>query len=53
VGPGQIQELTAVSTVDPIKVYFSVSEQEYMNFRKGAGKGRITSQEEARAIPLS
>jgi len=52
VGPGQIQELTAVSTVDPIKVYFSVSEQEYMNFRKGAGKGEMSSQEEARAIPL-
>ena len=52
VGPGQVQELTAVSTVDPIKVYFSVSEQEYMEFRKGAGKGSKTSQEEARAIPL-
>ena len=52
VGPGQIQELTTVSTVDPIKVYFSVSEQEYMEFRKGAGKGGKSSQEEARAIPL-
>ena len=52
VGPGQIQELTAVSTVDPIKVYFSVSEQEYMNFRKGAGKGKMSPQDEARAIPL-
>lgn len=29
VGPGQIQELTSVSTVDPIKVYIQVSEQEY------------------------
>lgn len=35
VGPGQIQELTTVSTVDPIKVYFSISEQEYMRFRSG------------------
>jgi membrane fusion protein (multidrug efflux system) len=52
VGPGQIQELTAVSTVDPIKAYFSVSEQEYMDFRKRAGQGKISSQEEARAIPL-
>lgn len=52
VGPGQIQELTAVSTVDPIKVYFSVSEQEYMNFRKGAGKGKMSPQDVARAIPL-
>ncbi len=30
VGPGQVEELTTVSTVDPIKVYISVSEQEYM-----------------------
>jgi len=52
VAPGQIQELTTVSTVDPIKVYFSVSEQEYMNFRKGAGKEGKSSQDEARAIPL-
>jgi membrane fusion protein, multidrug efflux system len=52
VGPGQIQELTTVSTVDPIKVYFSISQQEYMDFRKGAGKGTKSSIEEARAIPL-
>jgi len=52
VGPGQLQELTAVSTVDPIKVYFSVSEQEYMKYRQGAGKGIKSSQEKARAIPL-
>ncbi len=30
VGPGQMEELTTVSTVDPIKVYISVSEQEYL-----------------------
>ncbi len=30
VGPGQLGELTVVSTVDPIKVLFSISEQEYM-----------------------
>ncbi len=30
VGPGQVEELTTVSSVDPIKVYISVSEQEYM-----------------------
>ena len=30
VGPGQIGELTTVSTVDPIKVYVPVSEQEYL-----------------------
>ncbi|MGO9122024.1 MAG: efflux RND transporter periplasmic adaptor subunit [Syntrophales bacterium] len=30
VGPGVIEELTTVSTVDPIKVYVSVGEQEYL-----------------------
>jgi len=30
VGPNQPQELTTVSKVDPIKVYISVSEQEYL-----------------------
>ena len=30
VGPGQVEELTTVSSVDPIKVYLSVSEQQYM-----------------------
>jgi membrane fusion protein (multidrug efflux system) len=31
-GPAQAGELTTVSTVDPIKVYFSVSEQEYLRY---------------------
>jgi len=52
VGPGQIQELTTVSTVDPIKVFFSVSEQEYLDFRKDAGKGGKTSREEVQALSL-
>ena len=30
VGPGQIEELTTVSTVNPIKVYVPISEQEYL-----------------------
>jgi membrane fusion protein, multidrug efflux system len=30
VGPGQIEELTTVSTLDPIKVYVPLSEQEYL-----------------------
>jgi len=30
VGPGSTEELTTVSTVDPIKVYAAVSEQEYL-----------------------
>jgi membrane fusion protein (multidrug efflux system) len=50
VGPGQIQELTAVSTVDPIKVYFSVSEQEYMKHRQG--KDKQAGERSAEAIPL-
>jgi membrane fusion protein (multidrug efflux system) len=32
VGPGQIGQLTTVSTVDPIKVYVPLSEQQYMKF---------------------
>jgi membrane fusion protein (multidrug efflux system) len=30
VGPGAVEELTTVSTVNPIKFYFQVSEQEYI-----------------------
>ena len=37
VGPGVIEELTTVSTVDPIKVYISVGEQEYLI---ATGKGQ-------------
>ena len=50
VGPGQIQELTAVSTVDPIKAYIAISEQEYMKFRRG--KGEQAGEKAAEAIPL-
>jgi len=50
VGPGQIQELTAVSTVDPIKAYIAISEQEYMKFRRG--KGERAGEKAAEAIPL-
>jgi membrane fusion protein (multidrug efflux system) len=49
VGPGQIQELTAVSTVDPIKAYIAISEQEYMNFRRKRGE---QDEKSAEAIPL-
>ena len=42
VGPGSTEELTTVSTVNPIKAYISVSEQEYMQAQgdrtKGGGK---------------
>lgn len=30
------EALTTVSTVDPIKVYFTLSEQEYLNYTRGA-----------------
>jgi membrane fusion protein, multidrug efflux system len=39
VGPGSIEELTMVSTVDPIKVYVPMSEQDYLTYVKG-GQGR-------------
>jgi membrane fusion protein (multidrug efflux system) len=32
VGPGSIEELTTVSTVDPIKVYIPMSEQEFLRY---------------------
>jgi membrane fusion protein, multidrug efflux system len=34
VGPSMLTELTAVSTVDPIKAYINVSEQEYLTVGK-------------------
>ncbi len=43
VGPGSIEELTTVSTVDPIKVYVPLSEQEYLKNVQGGGRkgGRV------------
>ena len=43
VGPGSIEELTTVSTVDPIKVYIPMSEQEYLRDMQN-GRGRIRQQ---------
>jgi len=40
VGPGQIGELTTVSTVNPIQVNFSISEQEYMGAAEAIAKGQ-------------
>jgi membrane fusion protein (multidrug efflux system) len=40
VGPGQIGELTTVSTVDPIQVNFAISEQEYMGAADAIAKGQ-------------
>jgi membrane fusion protein (multidrug efflux system) len=50
VGPGSIQELTAVSTVDPIKVYIAVSEQEYTQYQEK--KGKSTAERRIEAVPL-
>jgi len=43
VGPGQIEELTTVSTVNPIKAYVAVSEQEYLQTQEARKKqvGRV------------
>jgi membrane fusion protein, multidrug efflux system len=38
VGPGATEELTTVSTVDPIKVYAQISEQEYLRFAENRQK---------------
>lgn len=37
VGSGSIEELTTVSTVDPIKVYVSMNEQEYLEYVQRSG----------------
>jgi len=45
VGPGAMEELTTVSTVNPIKVYVQVSEQEYMKAMERNRKGALKSLE--------
>ncbi len=40
VGPGATEELTTVSTVNPIKVYFQISEQEYIESMKRSAAER-------------
>ena len=37
VGPGSIEELTTVSTVDPIKVYISMAEYQYLKYMHEGG----------------
>ena len=37
VGPSDAQPLTTMSTVDPIKVYLKISEQDYLKFAKREG----------------
>ena len=50
VGPGQIEELTTVSTVDPIKAYVPISEQEYI---KAMQKGSTENQKLALELILA
>jgi RND family efflux transporter MFP subunit len=48
VGPSQIGELTTVSTVNPIKVYFPISEQEYMEAARDMAKAGRSLNEPAK-----
>jgi len=50
VGPSTV--LTAVSQVSPIKVYFPISEQEYLRLADGAGPGSVDWLTRASHIPL-
>jgi RND family efflux transporter MFP subunit len=50
VGPSTV--LTAVSQVSPIKVYFPISEQEYLRLADGGGPGSVDFLTHASRIPL-
>jgi len=50
VGPTTV--LTAVSQVSPIKVYFPISEQEYLRMADGGGPGSVDFLTHASRIPL-
>jgi RND family efflux transporter MFP subunit len=50
VGPSTV--LTAVSQVSPIKVYFPISEQEYLRMADGGGPGSVDFITHAARIPL-
>jgi RND family efflux transporter MFP subunit len=50
VGPSTV--LTAVSQVSPIKVYFPISEQEYLRMADGGGPGSVDLLTHASRIPL-
>src|SRR5579859_4729845 len=50
VGPSTV--LTAVSQVSPIKVYFPISEQEYLRMADGGGRGSVDFLTHASRIPL-
>ena len=50
VGPSTV--LTSVSQVNPIKVYFPISEQEYLRMVDGGGPGSVDWMTRASRIPL-
>jgi RND family efflux transporter MFP subunit len=50
VGPSTV--LTAVSQVNPIKVYFPISEQEYLRMADGGAPGSVDFMTHASRIPL-
>ncbi len=50
VGPSTV--LTAVSQLSPIKVYFPISEQEYLRMADGGGPGSVDFMTHASRIPL-
>ena len=50
VGPSTV--LTAVSQVSPVKVYFPISEQEYLRMADGGGRGSVDFMTHASRIPL-
>jgi len=52
VGPEQAGELTTVSTIDPIKVYFAVTEQAYISFMKRF-PSRTASLEEGKNLEIT
>jgi len=49
---GQSTVLTAVSQVSPIKVYFPISEQEYLRMADGGGPGSVDFISHASRVPL-
>jgi membrane fusion protein (multidrug efflux system) len=51
-GPTQTGELTTVSTVDPIKVLFPISEQQYMVLARELAKTGAKTEEEKRELEL-
>ena len=50
VGPASV--LTSVSQVNPVKVYFPISEQEYLRMSDGAATGKVDWLTHASRIPL-